>query len=134
MSGPAHDRAAEAIRAFPFWDYDGMEGTDPFTLSSTWVTDLAAAVLAAAFPDLQAWVQQLKAAEKVCVLYGMSPHRDHSDREKACMQAWVEWINLDPHRPLAQVSEAEITRLAAARRQAAADTITRLQSRDNRAQ
>lgn len=133
MSGPAHDRAAQAIRAFPFWDYEGMEGTDPFS-HGTWVPDLAAAVLAAAFPDLQAWAARLKAAEKVCVLYGLSPHRQHSDLDKACMQAWAEWASLEPHWPVPQVSDAEITRLAAARGQAVAGTIARLQSRDNSAQ
>lgn len=125
----AHERAAQAIRAFPFWDYDGMEGTDPFT-HSTWVPDLAGAVLDAAFPDLRAWAARLRAAEKVCVLYGMSPHRDHTDREKACMQAWAEWTVHAPE-PVPLVTDAEIARLAAARGQAAANTIARLQSRDN---
>lgn len=133
MSGPAHDRAAQAIRAFPFWDYDGMEGTDPFTLSSTWVPDLAGAVLDAAFPDLRAWVARLRAAEKVCVLYGMSSHPAHSDRQRACTQAWAEWAMHAPE-PVPLVTDAEIARLASARAEVIADTIARLQSRDNSAQ
>jgi hypothetical protein len=78
---------------------------------------------AAARDELRDLTDRLAAAEKVCILYALSPsHANGSDIEKAAYMAWCLWRDLVPAGMFERTLglREEVRRLVELRRQALA--------------
>lgn len=71
--------------------------------------------------------RRLAAAEKVCYLFGITGVRHETQRERATLQAWMDWHERYDAEP---VPDEEIDRLAQRRREIREATLRRIDERD----
>lgn len=75
--------------------------------------------------DLESLRRRVAAAERVCYLYGLSSSHRQTDREKATLQAWLEW-HREHGGAVQPVSDAEVLQLAARRDVIRNNTLARI--------
>jgi hypothetical protein len=81
---------------------------------------------------------RLRLAEHVCLMYGWSPARVDTDREKACHELWRRWTAAVPEaeqsrKATPHLSEDVVRELAAQRDATRATTLRRLHARGDQA-
>jgi hypothetical protein len=74
---------------------------------------------------------RLEAAERVCYLFGISAARHETEREKAALQAWIDWHGEHGH-GAQKVSDVEVQVLAARRDAIRNATLARIQGKGDR--
>ncbi len=73
--------------------------------------------------------ERLRAAEAVCVMYGISPARHETEREKAAYEVWLTWSELvgpDATTAHPDLTDERITELARQRDTKRAETLARI--------